>query len=189
MPHIHTDPGQFDQTASAFVFRTDFDEPKLMLHMHRRLNKYLQFGGHIELNEHPWQTVEHELREESGYTLNQLKLLQPDLPIIKHQNYRGSAAHPLPFAYGSYQFALTDHLHTDIAFAFITGEEPKYKPEEDESSEIAIFSRTEIEALKAPEQIPTNVKTLILFAFNNILNHWKAVDPLEFQVSPIKIND
>ncbi len=32
----------------------------------------MQVGGHIELDETPWQAVEHELREESGYTLAEL---------------------------------------------------------------------------------------------------------------------
>ena len=31
MPHIHTEPGQHDHTASAYIFRTDFSEPKVML--------------------------------------------------------------------------------------------------------------------------------------------------------------
>lgn len=188
MPHIHTEPGQFDQTASAFIFRTDFDEPKIILHMHRKLNKYLQFGGHVELDEHPWQTLERELREESGYDFSQLKLLQPDLPQIKHADYRGAAAHPLPFTYGSYQFATTDHIHTDAAYAFITDQEPVNKPDEGESTDTPMFSRREIEDLQAPEQIPTNVKTIILFAFSNILNRWKATDPHDFQVEPIKID-
>ncbi len=53
MAHIHTQPGQHDHTASAYIFRVDFDEPKLVLHLHRKINKYLQFGGHIELHETP----------------------------------------------------------------------------------------------------------------------------------------
>jgi len=63
MAHIHTQPGQHDHTASAYIVRTDFDEPKIMLHLHRKIGKYLQFGGHVELHETPWQAVVHELRE------------------------------------------------------------------------------------------------------------------------------
>lgn len=155
--------------------------------MHRRLNKYLQFGGHVELNEHPWAALEHELSEESGYDLSQLKLLQPGLPIIKHKNYRGAVAHPIPFTLGSYQFALTDHLHTDIAYAFITDQEPKDKPLDDESNDIALFTRQEIEDLQDPERIPSNAKTIILFAFDNIVGNWKPVDPGEFHAGPIKL--
>ena len=66
MAHIHTQPGQHDHTASAYIIRTDLDTPRIMLHLHRKIGKYLQFGGHVELNETPWQAVVHELREESG---------------------------------------------------------------------------------------------------------------------------
>jgi 8-oxo-dGTP pyrophosphatase MutT (NUDIX family) len=77
MSHIHKKPGQHDHTASTFLFRTDFSEPKVMLHFHQKLGSYMQFGGHVELNETPWQTVIHELREESGYDIDQLQILQP----------------------------------------------------------------------------------------------------------------
>lgn len=187
MPHIHDQPGQYDFTASALIFRTDFDEPKVVLHMHRRLNKYLQFGGHVELHEHPWAALAHELAEESGYDLSQLKLLQPDLPQIQHKKYRGAVTHPFPFTIGSYQFALTDHLHTDIAYAFITDQEPQSKPHDGESNDIKLFTRQELIDLPDPDKIPSNVKTIILFAFDNILNHWKAADPLSYHAGPIKL--
>jgi hypothetical protein len=49
MAHIHTEPGQHDFTASAFIIRLDrLDErgqPKLLLHKHKKLHKLLQFGG------------------------------------------------------------------------------------------------------------------------------------------------
>ena len=45
MAHIHTEPGQHDFTASAFIIRTDTPEPKLLLHRHKLVGKYLQIGG------------------------------------------------------------------------------------------------------------------------------------------------
>src|SRR5690349_16040516 len=77
MSHIHTEFGQHDHTVSAYVIRTDFEEPKLMLHLHRKFGRYAQFGGHIELNETPWQAIAHELEEESGYMLDNVQILQP----------------------------------------------------------------------------------------------------------------
>lgn len=77
MAHIHTNPGEHDLTASAFIVRDDFEEPRLLLHMHKKLHILLQPGGHVELNENPWQAIEHELREETGYTFDELEVLQP----------------------------------------------------------------------------------------------------------------
>jgi len=53
MSHIHTNPGEHDQTVSAFIIRTDTAEPELLLHVHKKLGVLLQPGGHIELNETP----------------------------------------------------------------------------------------------------------------------------------------
>jgi 8-oxo-dGTP diphosphatase len=68
MAHIHTKPGQHDFTASAFIIRIDTPKPKVLLHMHKKLGVLLQPGGHIELNENPWQAVHHEIEEETGTT-------------------------------------------------------------------------------------------------------------------------
>jgi len=46
---------------------TEGAEPRIILHKHRKLNKLLQFGGHVELDETPWQAVLREIAEESGY--------------------------------------------------------------------------------------------------------------------------
>src|SRR3954465_16018556 len=94
MPHIHTEPGQHDHTVSAYIFRTDFSEPKVMLHLHKKHGTYMQFGGHIELNENPWQAITHELREEAGYELDELFILQPHQRLM-HLS-RGAIAHLQP---------------------------------------------------------------------------------------------
>ena len=54
----------------------------------------MQIGGHIELDETPWQSMAHELGDETGYQLPELTLLQPfdTVPSI------GDAiVHPVPF--------------------------------------------------------------------------------------------
>ena len=77
MPHIHTAPVEHVFTASAYIIRLDQKEPMLLLHKHKKLHVFLQFGGHIEPHETPWEAITHELLEESGYELGQLELLQP----------------------------------------------------------------------------------------------------------------
>jgi len=64
MAHIHTAPNQHDHTVTAYIIRIDKDEPRALLHMHKKLNVLLPVGGHIELDETPWAAMAHELEEE-----------------------------------------------------------------------------------------------------------------------------
>ena len=63
MAHIHDQPNQHDLTACAFIIRQVDGEWRCLVHMHKKLGKLLQIGGHVELHETPWQSVAHELRE------------------------------------------------------------------------------------------------------------------------------
>jgi 8-oxo-dGTP pyrophosphatase MutT (NUDIX family) len=60
MPHIHE---LIDFTVAIFVVR----DAKILLIHHRRLNKWLPLGGHIELDEDPEIAALREAREESGF--------------------------------------------------------------------------------------------------------------------------
>src|SRR5689334_24905603 len=59
MPHIHY---AIDFTVAIFVVR---DSKVLLIH-HRKLDKWLPLGGHIELDEDPEIAALREAREESG---------------------------------------------------------------------------------------------------------------------------
>ncbi len=59
MAHIHD---KIDFTAAIFVVQ---DHKVLLIH-HRKLNKWLPLGGHIELDEDPEQAALREAKEESG---------------------------------------------------------------------------------------------------------------------------
>jgi 8-oxo-dGTP pyrophosphatase MutT (NUDIX family) len=59
MAHIHE---KIDFTVAIFVVR----EGKILLIHHRKLNKWLPLGGHIELDEDPEIAALREAREESG---------------------------------------------------------------------------------------------------------------------------
>lgn len=170
MPHIHTGAGQHDHTASAFVIRVDTPEPTIMLHRHKKLGYYLQFGGHIELDETPWQTVLHEIQEESGYTPDQLTLLQPKSRIKKLTR---SDLHPYPVCYNTHRFN-DNHFHTDIDFAFITKEPPKHEPSPNESNDIKLFNRQQLLDLLEGETIE-NVKEIGLFIFDECLKNWERI--------------
>lgn len=59
MAHIHE---KIDFTVAIFVVHED----KILVIHHRKLDKWLPLGGHIELDEDPEQAALREAREESG---------------------------------------------------------------------------------------------------------------------------
>jgi len=59
MPHIHE---QIDFTVAIFVV----ENGRVLLVHHRKLDKWLPVGGHIELDEDPEMAALREAREESG---------------------------------------------------------------------------------------------------------------------------
>jgi len=60
MAHIHE---KIDFTVAVFIVRNG----KVLLVHHRKLNKWLPIGGHIELDEDPEQAALREAHEESGF--------------------------------------------------------------------------------------------------------------------------
>lgn len=65
MAHIHE---KIDFTVAIFVVH----DGKVLLIHHRKLNKWLPLGGHIELDEDPEQAALREAREESGFDVELL---------------------------------------------------------------------------------------------------------------------
>jgi ADP-ribose pyrophosphatase YjhB (NUDIX family) len=172
MSHLHTKPGQHDVTVSAYIIRTDRPVPVLLLHMHKKLKKYLQFGGHVEHHEDPWKAITHEVLEESGYDMSQLVLLQPQIRLKKVTDTK---LHPIPVTLLTHDFPGLDHYHSDIAFAFITSQSPANTIADGESNEIREFTVEEITNLPKDE-IFDNVREISLFILESILNEWEEVD-------------
>jgi 8-oxo-dGTP pyrophosphatase MutT (NUDIX family) len=74
MAHIHE---KIDFTVAIFVVQ---DKKVLLIH-HRKLNKWLPLGGHVELDEDPEQAALREAREESGF---EVELLGERPPTTGH---------------------------------------------------------------------------------------------------------
>ena len=164
MPHIHTEPNQHDHTVTAFIIRDDMDEPHMLLHMHRKLHTLLPPGGHIELDETPWAAMGHELEEESGYSFDDLELIQPRTRLA---TLKTIVVHPQPILSNTH--AMPDnHFHTDLDYLFIAHGEPKHSPKEGESNDIRWLSAHEIAALP-PGQIYENVREISQYVFDTLL--------------------
>lgn len=109
MPHIHE---LYDFTTSAFVIHPR--EKKLLLLFHTKLQKWLQPGGHVELNENPLQALHHELEEETGLTPNDYVIIEPaESPNVSGENTKL----PLPFYFNEHPMGnKPSHKHIDICY-------------------------------------------------------------------------
>ncbi len=70
MAHIHE---KIDFTVAIFVVEKD----RVLLIHHRKLDKWLPLGGHVELDEDPEQAALREAKEESGLDVELLGERQP----------------------------------------------------------------------------------------------------------------
>ncbi len=94
-------------TATGFVVEDD----RVLLHWHRKNQLWLPFGGHIEPNEDPVQTVLREIEEECGV---QAQLLAPpetygieNLPVV---------APPVAILIEPTTDGVTEHQHIDMIY-------------------------------------------------------------------------
>lgn len=112
MPHIHE---LYDYTTSAFILHPS--EPKLLLLKHKKIGKWLQPGGHIELHENPLQALSHEIEEETGLTPEQYDIIEPadsPKPIGKSAS---NTVLPIPFYMNEHLWdGVGPHKHVDLCY-------------------------------------------------------------------------
>jgi 8-oxo-dGTP pyrophosphatase MutT (NUDIX family) len=127
----HFDPGHV--TASCYIVD---DGGRLLLHHHRRLGRWLQMGGHIELGESAREAARREGVEESG-----LDDLAIDGGILDVD------VHVIPAAKGDPQ-----HRHFDVRYLARTAAPDTISIDRRESNALAWVSLPDAEALMdAPE--------------------------------------
>lgn len=162
MPHLNTGPGEYDLTASALIFRELDGRTCLLVHRHRKRGILMQPGGHVERTEDPWAAVAHELREESGYDLEQLLLLQPAHRIERAE---GVAVLPTPLVVDVHPIT-DDHAHTDIVYAFVATTGPAGAPGEDESQELHWLPVDSLAGPDAPADLAPGLAEVALYAID-----------------------
>jgi len=138
--------------------------------MHKKQNKLMNPGGHVELNENPWQAILHELEEETGYAAHQLKIYQPPWAI---SSLSGAISHPIPFCVNTHEIGDTDHFHTDMTYIFSTDSYPENQVGEGESSDLRWLTYDEVEQLDDSSTVLT-VRDYTLRAFKECLT-WDSV--------------
>lgn len=171
MPHIHTAPGQHDLVVSAFIIRLDQGEPKVLLHMHRKHHVLMQIGGHMELDETPWQAIAHELREECGYKLEDLQVLQPDAEPVEIDNV---VTHPTPVLACTYKMP-DEHFHSDLSWAFVTDRDPAENIGAGESSDIRWLSLAELREQASKGLAAKDVAEIYGLIVSRYLRTWHRI--------------
>lgn len=154
MPHIHE---LYDFTASAYIV---FENKILLVH-HKRLNTWLQPGGHIELDEDPEEALWREIEEEVGLKKSDLVILnQPERPKALDHRKGSSKRLPLPFDLNVHNYSANPgHKHID--FCYLMRAKQNTVRISDESSDIRWFSLKDIETEK--ENLLPNVYNRCLF--------------------------
>lgn len=180
MPHIHTQPGQIDVTVTMYLFRWRDDVLEMMLHMHKKLNKLLPIGGHIELDETIWRAVAHEMEEESGYELSRVKLLQPKLRLASLDD---AVIHPQPVVVNTHEIT-KGHFHSDSAYAFLVDGQPTKTLAENESSDIRWMTMEDIDKLSDAE-IYSNVSEICHFIVDNF-SEWDIVETNSYSLDKLR---
>lgn len=124
----HFAPGHI--TASVFIL--DPSGHALLLHHHRRLDRWLQMGGHLEDGEAPAEAALREGREESG--LSDLRLAADEILDLD--------VHAIPAGRGE-----PDHVHFDVRYLARALDPAKIIMDRNESNQLAWVSLDEAESL------------------------------------------
>jgi 8-oxo-dGTP diphosphatase len=176
MPHIHTEPGQHDLTTTAFIIRRDTTNNYGLLHVHKKLDVLLPVGGHIELYETPWAGILHEIEEESGYEMHQLRVMQPPVRV---RSMDGVKTHPNPLFLQTHAFkGMDNHSHIDIGFLFVTNELPSHLPADGESTNLLWLTHEQIQARST--EMPPDIAQIYDFCFTSALEAWDSVSVSDY---------
>ena len=133
MPHIHE---KIDFTASVFVVNGN----AVLLRKHEKYNKWLQPGGHIELDEDPNQAAVREVKEETGLDV----VLHGSAPTVAEGG--GDFKNLLVPAFLNLHQVKADseHKHCDFIY-FATVDTRTLNPREEETEcEMRWFTREEL---------------------------------------------
>lgn len=110
-------------TSSAVVVNEDFDA-MLLMH-HKKLNIWLQFGGHADGNSDLLSVAKKELEEESG--IIDFHVYSEDIFDLE--------IHQIPQRKNE-----PEHLHFDVRFLFVVDNDVSFKVNKDEALDIRWFS-------------------------------------------------
>ncbi len=133
-------------TVSIFVVYKD----KVLLHTHKKVNKILPLGGHIEVNELPEEACMREVKEESGLKVNLFDPLNCKLKKSCELAGERLLVNPIHTVLGE---IAPGHSHIDFVY-YATAESFETAPNDGESKLLKWYNKNE---LKNEENIQENI--------------------------------
>lgn len=162
MPHIHK---ILDYTASGFIIHPD--QPKILLLKHKKIGKWLQPGGHIELDENPIQALYHEIEEETGLKSNQYTILEPAISPKPTGTNVTNTSLPLPFYINEHFWdGLGPHKHVDFSY-LIKSKSDALTDNPDGASAIGWFTMQDINELYDSGDLYDDTLAIAKWIFEN----------------------
>ena len=123
-------------TGSALVFNPENNT--VLLHNHKKLNKWLQFGGHADGDTNISKVALKEAQEESG--LKDLKFFNPQ---------KNAVVEPVDIEVQTIpeNKGVAQHLHLDFRYLITTTATELPTPEKHESQELHFFTFSELNTI------------------------------------------
>lgn len=143
--------------------------PRTLLHFHKKLQSWLPPGGHIEINESPYEAALREIEEETSLTLNNssLKFIFKNKSTLSKLDHRSKLLE-MPYFLLEEEIETDTHFHLDwIYYAHIADEDLEIISKNMENNNFKWFDFNE---LLNEEQCFDNVKELAFHGFELFYN-------------------
>jgi 8-oxo-dGTP diphosphatase len=150
-------------TATAIIIDS---QKRILLLWHRKYQKWMPPGGHMDEHEIPEEAAIRECKEETGLDVEVTGRPNPD--FFEHKPEEG---HMLKLPYvlllenvdANERTGEPAHQHIDFVYLARPKDENQVMTvQEAEGSDLKWFTKPEIEALKGPDVIFANLKTFLL---------------------------
>lgn len=139
--------------ASCVLFR----DGRVLMHRHKKLNRWLYPGGHVDEGEVPTEAARRETLEETGYTA---RLLGPRPLGLSGDESAVECPAPMATLYETVRFSTGTHMHFDLVYIGVA-EGGRAAVSEGESQEFMWITEKDIDALDTFD----NVKAVLRHAF------------------------
>lgn len=147
-------------TVSIFIVHED----KVLLHSHKKANKILPLGGHIEVNELPEEACIREAEEESGLKINLYNPVNTEVKKSCELSGEKLLANPMHTILGE---ITPEHYHIDFVY-YASAKSYETKPADGESNLLKWYTKDE---LKNSNNIQENILTMASEALILLTKH------------------